>query len=105
MLSRQIQVEEQNHLAEDIKQIENKRSLEYQHDQREDQIISDPPFSNRHAEDQRPENNSEERFANPKFTGFFQGQANLNTGRVAGYYYNTCTTVAFENICYSKCRR
>ena len=43
--------------------------------------------------------NSEDRFknANPKFTGFFQGQANLNTGRVAGYYYNTCTKVAFKN--------
>ena len=43
--------------------------------------------------------NSEERFENPNkiFTGFFQGQAYLNTGRVAGYYYNACTKVAFEN--------
>ena len=34
---------------------------------------------------------------NPKFTGLFQGQADFNTGRVAGYYYNSCPKVAFEN--------
>ena len=31
-----------------------------------------------------------------KPSGYFQGQANLNTGKVAGYYYNTQTKVAFE---------
>ena len=36
-------------------------------------------------------------FKNPKFTGLFQGQANFNTGRVAGYYYNICTKVALKN--------
>ena len=44
MLSRLIKVEEQKHFAEYIKQIENKRSLEYQHKQRRDQIIPDPPL-------------------------------------------------------------
>ena len=40
---------------------------------------------------------NEERFENPKFTGFFQGQANSNTGRIAGYcYYNAHTKVAIE---------
>ena len=34
---------------------------------------------------------------NPKFAGLFQGQANLNTGRVADYYYNTCPRVAFKD--------
>ena len=42
MLSRQIQAEEQKCLAEHIKQIEHKRSLEYQHNHRRDQIILDP---------------------------------------------------------------
>ena len=42
MLSRQMQTEEQKCLAEHIKQIENKRSLEYQHNQRRDQIIPNP---------------------------------------------------------------
>ena len=44
MLSGQIQAEEQKCLAEHIKQIETKRSLEYQHNQRRDQIIPDSPF-------------------------------------------------------------
>ena len=97
MLSRQIQAKEHKCLAEHIKQIENKRSLEYEHNQRRDQIIPDPPLSNIHNDDQRPEKYmSEERFKNPKFTGFFQGQANLNTGRVAGYFYNTCTRLTFK---------
>ena len=34
---------------------------------------------------------------NPKFTGFFQGEANLTAGRVAGYYCNAHTKVAFKN--------
>ena len=32
-----------------------------------------------------------------KFTGQFHGQANLDTGKVAGYYYNIYTRVTFEN--------
>ena len=87
-------------MAEHVKQIENKRSFEYQHNQRRDQIIPNPLLSNRHTDDQRPEKYTpKERFKNPnsKFTGFFQGQANLNTGRVAGYYYNACTKVAFKD--------
>ena len=35
------------------------------------------------------ENVIDERLKNPKFTGFFQGQANLDTGNMTGYYYNT----------------
>ena len=59
-------------------------------------LIPLPP--NRYNDDQRPGKfNSEERLKNPKFTGFFQGEANLNTGRVAGYYYNTHTRVAFKD--------
>ena len=68
MFSWQIQAEEQKHFAEHIRQTENKRSIEYQ------QTSSDPPLSNRHTDDHRPEKyNSEERFENPnpKFTGFF----------------------------------
>ena len=44
----------------------------------------------------RPEKcTNEERLKNPnpKFTGLFQGQANLNTG----YYYNAHTKISFEN--------
>ena len=92
MLSWQIQAEEQKCLAEQIKQIENRRSLEYQ------QTTLDPPLLNRHTDDQSPEKfTNEERLENPnpKFTGFFQGQANLNTG--TGYYYNACTKIAFKN--------
>ena len=82
MLSRKIQAEEQKCLAEHIKQIENKRSLEYLLNQRRDQSIPHHPLSNRYTDDQRPEKyNSEQRFENPKFRGFFQEQANLNTGR------------------------
>ena len=44
MLSCQIQAEEQKYLAEHFKQIENKRSLEYQHNQRIEQVIPDPSF-------------------------------------------------------------
>ena len=67
-----------NHLAEHIEQIENKRSLEYQ------QTIPDPTLLNRHTDDERLEKiTNEEMFENPnpKSTGFFQGQENLNTGR------------------------
>ena len=63
MLSRQIKAEEQKHLAEHTKQMENKRSLEYQYNQRRDQISLDSPPSNRYNDDQRPEkHNGEERF-------------------------------------------
>ena len=31
-----------------------------------------------------------------KLSGYFQGQANLNTGKVAGYYYDTQAKIAFE---------
>ena len=55
MLSREIQAEEQKHLVEHIKQIQNKRSLEYQCNQSRDQIIPDPPPSNRYNDDLRPE--------------------------------------------------
>ena len=78
-----------------------KGSLESQHNQRRHQTIPDPLLSNRHTDDQRPEKyNSEETFEtpNPKFTGFCQGQASLNTGRVAGYYCNTCNKVTFKNL-------
>ena len=47
MLSRQIHAEEQKHLVEHIKQIENKRSLKYQCNQMRDQIIPDPLSPNR----------------------------------------------------------
>ena len=46
MLSRQIQAEEQKYLAEHIKQIENKRSLEYECNQVRDKIIPDHPSPN-----------------------------------------------------------
>ena len=56
------------------------------------------PSPNRYNDDLRPgKHNSEERFENIRFTGFFQGQANLNTSRLAGYYYNTCTRNALED--------
>ena len=58
------------------------------------------PLSNRQTDDQRSQNyNREERFQNPNpnFTGFIQGQANLNTGKVAGYCYNTHTRVTVKN--------
>ena len=32
-----------------------------------------------------------------KFTGYFQGQANLDTGKVARYYYNTHARVTSKN--------
>ena len=32
-----------------------------------------------------------------KLIAYFQGQANLDTGKVAGYYYNTHAKVTFEN--------
>ena len=98
MLSKQIQVKEQKYFEQHLKQVENKRSHEYQCNQMRDQIILDSPFPNRFNDDQKPgKHNCEERFENPKFTGFFQGQANLNAGRVADYYYNTHARVAFED--------
>ena len=60
------------------------------------QIIPDPPAQNRHNDDQKlGKCDSEERFENLKFTGFFQGQ--VNTSRVAGCYNNTHARVAFED--------
>ena len=44
MLSWQIQAEEQKHLAEHNKLIENKRSLEYQYNQKRDQTTPTPSF-------------------------------------------------------------
>ena len=32
-----------------------------------------------------------------KFTGYFQGQANLDAGEVVGYYYNSDDRVTFKN--------
>ena len=32
-----------------------------------------------------------------KLTGYCQGQANLDTGKVAGYYYKPQAKVTFEN--------
>ena len=65
VLSWQIQAEEQKYLAEHIKQIENKRSFEYQYNKKTDQTTPDPPLSNRYTENQRPEYyNSEERLKN-----------------------------------------
>ena len=32
-----------------------------------------------------------------QLSGYFQGQANLDTVKVAGYYYNTQAKVTFEN--------
>ena len=81
-------------MTEHVRQIQNKRSLEYQ------QTTLDTPLLNRYTGNQRQEKyNSEERFenSNPEFTRFFQGQANLNTDRVAGYYYNAHIKEAFEN--------
>ena len=34
---------------------------------------------------------------NAKFTGYFQGQANLDTGKVEGYYHDTHARETFEN--------
>ena len=60
MLSWQIQAEEQNILVEHIKQLENKRSLEYQ------QTTPDPPLLNRHTDGQKPEKfTNEERLESP----------------------------------------
>ena len=98
MLLRHIQEEEQKHFEECLKQVENKRTHEYNHNQSRDWIIPDPSSLDRYN-DQRPEKHGcDERFENPNLTGFFQGQANLNTGRVAGYYYNTFAGVAFEDL-------
>ena len=95
---RQIQAEEQNPFEEHIKQVENKRSHEYQCNQRGDQIIPDPPSQDRYKDDQRPGKcNCEDKLESPKFTGFFQGQGNLNIGRAAGYYYNTHARVVFKD--------
>ena len=54
MLSRQLQAEEQKHLVEHIKQIENKRSFKYQCNQMRDEIIPYPPSPNRYNDDQSP---------------------------------------------------
>ena len=40
----------------------------------------------------------DERLKNPEFTGYFYGQANINTGKVAGHYYNIHAKVTFENL-------
>ena len=32
-----------------------------------------------------------------KISRYFQGQANLDTGKVAGYYWNTQAKVTFQN--------
>ena len=32
-----------------------------------------------------------------KLSGYFQGQANLDTGKAVGYYYNMQAKVTFEN--------
>ena len=91
MLSRQIKAEERKCLAEDIRQMKNKRSLEYQ------QITPDPPLLVRHTDNKRQEKfTNEERLKNPH-PKFFLGQVNLNTGRVAGYYYYAGTKVVFED--------
>ena len=77
-----------------VLQIENKRSCEYQ------QTTPDPPLLNRHTDGQRIENilvKKGLKIQIQKFTGVFQEQANLNSGRVAGYYYNAHTKVAFKN--------
>ena len=38
----------------------------------------------------------DERLENPQFTGYFQGQANLDTGKLAGCYYSTHARVTFK---------
>ena len=39
----------------------------------------------------------DERIKDPEFTGYFHGQANLNTGKVAGHYYNIHIKVTYKN--------
>ena len=98
MLLRQIQAEEQKCCKEHIQQVENKRSHEYQCNQMRDQIICDSPSEDRYTDDQRPGKcDCDERLENPRFIGFFQGQAYLNPSREAGSYYYTCATLAFKD--------
>ena len=44
------------------------------------------PSQDRYDHQKSGENDCDERLKNPKFTGHFQRQANLDTGKVAGYY-------------------
>ena len=83
-----------------------KRSNEYHLSQMRDQIIPKSNFvikdrvdtsQDRHDDKRSGKSNCDKRHENPKFTGYFQGQANLNTGKVPGYYYNTHARVTFEN--------
>ena len=62
------------------------------------QIIPDPPLQDRYNDDQRPKSMimmKGLKIQNSQV--FFQGQDNLNTGRVAGYYYNIHDRVAFKD--------
>ena len=96
MLSRQIQAEEQKGLAQHIKQIENKRSHKYQHNQSRDQIIPDSPSHSRYNDAKNQESIIVKIGLKSKIHRI-QKQGNLNTSRVAGYYNNTHTRVTFED--------
>ena len=62
-----------------------------------DEIIPDYSSQDRHVVQRPGKHFCNERFENPKFTGFFQGQPHLNAGRVAGYDNNTCAKLDFED--------
>ena len=55
------------------------------------------PSQDRYDDQKSRKCNCDERIKNPKFTGYFWGQANLATGKLAGYYNNTHTRVTYEN--------
>ena len=55
------------------------------------------PSEDRHEIQRSGKHDSGEWLKHPKFTGYFQGQVNLNTGKMAGYYYNTNTRATFKN--------
>ena len=51
----------------------------------------------RYDDERSGKHDYDERLENLKITGYFHEQANLGTGKVAGYYYNTHTRVTFKH--------
>ena len=62
----------------------------------ERQPLRDPP-QDRNDDERSGNCDCDERLKDPEFTYYFYGQANLNTSKVAGHYYNTHAKVTFEN--------
>ena len=58
------------------------------------------PFQDRYDDQRSGKWDHDERLKNPKFTGYFHGQANLNAGKVAEHYYNTLMQINASNTTY-----